>query len=231
MLEGNYSYLWLNLLSIAAPFLLSFDKRVAFFKTWPRLMAGILVMALVFIPWDMAFTHYGVWGFNSAYITGIHLFNLPLEECMFFFCIPYASIFIYACLKGWIPDFTRPAGPYLAAITLSLSLALAFLYSTNVYTLVTFLLLPLTIILHFFIHGTQFFGRFFLMWAIHLIPFLIINGVLTARPIVWYNNEQNMNIRIGTIPFEDMWYSMLMLLIVLTVYEPIRKIKKKQEST
>ncbi len=54
-------------------------------------------------------------------------------------------------------------------------------------------------------------------------PFLAVNGVLTGSwikdEIVWYNNAENLGIRIGTIPVEDTVYMMLMLLITTVVYE------------
>jgi len=52
------------------------------------------------------------------------------------------------------------------------------------------------------------------MWLIHLIPFFAVNGVLTALPIVWYNNSENLNVRLGSVPVEDAFYSLLLLLIV-----------------
>jgi lycopene cyclase domain-containing protein len=63
------------------------------------------------------------------------------------------------------------------------------------------------------------------MYVVHLLPFFIVNGVLTALPVVWYNNAEIMGPRIGTIPAEDSMYSMLMLLLTVTLYELLRKRK------
>ncbi|MEY3102927.1 MAG: hypothetical protein RL558_1204 [Bacteroidota bacterium] len=45
----------------------------------------------------------------------------------------------------------------------------------------------------------------------------MVNGILTgaflAEPIVWYNDAENLELRIGTIPVEDALYGMLMMLI------------------
>jgi hypothetical protein len=51
------------------------------------------------------------------------------------------------------------------------------------------------------------------------MPFFIVNGILTGcgfeAPIVWYNNAENMQFRIATIPIEDTIYALGMLLTVL----------------
>jgi lycopene cyclase domain-containing protein len=50
-----------------------------------------------------------------------------------------------------------------------------------------------------------------------LIPFLLTNGLLTGaflpEPIVWYNDAENLGLRIGTIPVEDALFGMLMMLV------------------
>ena len=56
-----------------------------------------------------------------------------------------------------------------------------------------------------------------------LIPFFIVNGVLTGswieNQVVWYNNAENLGIRMGTIPVEDSIYAYSMILMSLFFFE------------
>jgi lycopene cyclase domain-containing protein len=56
-----------------------------------------------------------------------------------------------------------------------------------------------------------------------LIPFFLVNGILTGswidEPVVWYNNAENMSIRLGTVPADDLFYNMAMLLMSVSLYE------------
>jgi lycopene cyclase domain-containing protein len=215
-----YIYLYLNLFTIFFPFILSFDKRVQFYKNWPALFPAMAVNALVFICWDSFFTRIGVWSFNPDYLVGLHLFNLPLEEVLFFVTVPYACVFIYETLNTYIRrDFLKP---YATGISLGLLIGLVplgFIFLPRLYTSVTFLALAAVLVLHLFLFKNKVLGRFYLAYLVHLVPFLLVNGVLTAIPIVLYNDAYNLGIRIYTIPAEDTMYSMLMLLITITVYE------------
>lgn len=76
-------------------------------------MISILVVGSIFIIWDVYFTKRGVWDFNRKYLIGLDIFGLPIEEILFFVCIPYACIFTYKSLKyfkkGYIKFFcSRP---------------------------------------------------------------------------------------------------------------------------
>ena len=63
---------------------------------------------------------------------------------------------------------------------------------------------------------------FLVSYAICLIPFLIVNGFLTAIPVVQYNDMENLGIRIYTIPFEDIFYGMLLVLMNIVIYENLK---------
>ena len=102
---GRYTYLFLDLVSILFPLIFSFDKKVHFYTYWWRLFPAILVGAVSFLVWDEWFTRYQVWSFNPDYITGIYIGHLPLEEWLFFLCIPFSCLFIYECLKAYFPHF------------------------------------------------------------------------------------------------------------------------------
>ncbi|MEZ4686865.1 MAG: lycopene cyclase domain-containing protein [Bacteroidia bacterium] len=49
---------------------------------------------------------------------------------------------------------------------------------------------------------------------------MLVNGVLTALPVVWYNDLENLNLsRLGSIPVEDPFYGMLLLLMNISLFE------------
>ncbi|PSR52221.1 lycopene cyclase domain-containing protein [Adhaeribacter arboris] len=223
-----YIYLYLNIFTILFPFLLSFDKRVQFYKTWKYLFPAIAINAFIFIVWDFLFTQHGVWGFNNDYLLGIYLFNLPLEEILFFITVPYACVFIYECLNVYIKKNYLQHGALLATILLAIFISIiGLLHLQQLYTSVTFLFLPVILLIHYSIFKDRLLGRFYLMYLVHLAPFLLVNGVLTSLPVVWYNNGHNLGIRLTTIPIEDTMYSMVMLLITITAFEYFRRNQKQ----
>jgi lycopene cyclase domain-containing protein len=73
-------------------------------------------------------------------------------------------------------------------------------------------------------------GYFYLAWIICIVPMLIVNGVLTSLPVVWYNDTQNLGFRVGTIPFEDFFYNMLCMLMNVGIFEMLRRRKQKTVS-
>ncbi len=222
-METKYLYLLLNLASILPPLVLSFDKKVAYYKRWKSLWPSIIIVGAFFITWDVLFTRLGVWGFNAQYLTGITIINLPLEEWLFFITIPYASVFIYDCMKAYFPFLYYPVtGRRIAIVIAVLLLTISILSINQWYTSLTFLLLSLVLIVLVYIK-VEFLGRFFISYLIVLIPFFIINGILTgsgiAEEVVWYDNTKNLSVRLITIPVEDMFYGMLLILGNVAFYE------------
>jgi len=195
-----------------------------FVRFWPGVFLGIGVMSLLFVPWDVWFTAKEVWGFNEQYISGIRIANLPIEEWLFFIAVPFACSFIYEVLNYFLPvSPLKRAQDKITAALILVSFVLSVLFVDRIYTFTTFSLLCLLLIWHLLINKSDYLGQFFLAFLIIQIPFLIVNGALTGlfteEPIVWYNNAENLNLRILTIPVDDIGYNMLMLLIVITVLE------------
>ena len=50
-----------------------------------------------------------------------------------------------------------------------------------------------------------------------------LTGMFTEEPIVWYNDMQNMGLRLGTIPVEDLIYLLGYLLLVTIIYESTKR--------
>lgn len=220
----KFSYLLINFLTIFFPIVLSFDKRVAFFKSWRFIFPALLITGLLFLFWDYLFTIYGVWSFNPEYIIGFNILNLPIEEILFFITVPFACIFVYECLNYYVKtDLLKRFSSPISYLLIAFSGLMVFLYYDRVYSLITFGLLAVVLIITEFIVKSTIMSRFYLAYLVSLIPFYLVNGLLTSIPIVMYNDAENMAIRVGTIPLEDHFYSLSMLLINILLFEYFRK--------
>jgi lycopene cyclase domain-containing protein len=218
------TYLLINFLTVLFPIILSFDKRVRFFQSWKYIFPGLFISGLLFLFWDYLFTIYGVWSFNPDYVKGIYFLNLPIEEILFFVTVPFACIFIYECLNYYIKrDLLESVSVYISYLLITLCSVLLVLFYDRVYSLITYGLLLVILLIAQFVINRKFLSRFYLAYLVSLIPFYIVNGLLTSIPVVMYNNEENMAFRVGTIPFEDHFYSMAMLLLNIMFFEYLRK--------
>ncbi|WP_017259757.1 lycopene cyclase domain-containing protein [Pedobacter arcticus] len=222
-MDKNYTYLLINFFTILFPLILSFDKKVAFYKKWKYIVPGLLIAGVLYLAWDSVFTLKNVWSFNDDYILGIKLFGLPLEEMLFFVTVPFACIFIYECLICYFKlKISEKLVKYISLFLLALSLILALLFADRLYSIINFLTLAVVLLYTLTKPINLDMGKFYVAYAVSLIPFYIVNGILTAIPIVSYNNAQNMGFRVGTIPFEDHFYSMSLILLNLLFFEYFR---------
>ena len=220
----KYTYLLVNLCSVAIPLAFSFERKVAFYKRWKASSLAITVPAILFLVWDSLFTAQGVWGFNEKYLTGIKLYNLPLEEVLFFICIPYCCIFTYDVLNSFVKqDLLGKYARHATTILTYILVAIAFRYQNLAYTFWTSVLSVGFLLLHLVVLKKPYWSQLVLAYLVILIPFFITNGILTGtgleEPIVWYNNEENLGIRLFTIPIEDTVYGFLLIGLNITFYE------------
>ncbi len=224
----NYLYLLVDLGAFIVPFLFSFHPKLEFYKKWKFVFPAILISAIPFLIWDSYFTMIGVWGFTQKYLTGYHLLNLPLEEVMFFICIPYSCLFTYYCLNKLIHnDFLASAERIITGILLPILIVVGLYNSTKAYTYSTCIGLTLLLLFLKFYLKSKWLSRFYFSYMILLIPFLIVNGILTgtglSEPVVWYNDNENIGIRLLTIPVEDVFYGMTLILLNVSIFEFMSK--------
>ena len=217
-------YLILNIASLSIPLLYSFEKKMRFIQWWKEVFLSISIVAAFFIIWDIIFTNQGVWGFNPTYLIGFNILNLPLEEWLFFICIPYASIFIHYAFQYFLPNkkLSKPTTKIITiALIILLIITLVFNYD-KAYTFYNYLLLSLILSYSLFTDNKQL-SIFYITFMIILIPFFIVNGILTGSfiegQVVWYNNAENLGIRIATIPIEDIGYAFNMLFMSILLIE------------
>lgn len=219
------TYLWIDLGALVVPLLFSFHPRLRFHHTWHALWPGLALMMLFFIPWDVAFTRLGIWGFNPAHLIGIPLAGLPVEEWLFFFCIPYACVFTHHAFRVLgVKDHFNRAATWITGTLFVSSTLLVLLFHDRAYTASAFGGLAGWLLL-LLITKPAWTGRAYFSYLVLLLPFLVVNGLLTGslldEPVVWYDDAENLGLRIATIPVEDVFYGLFMFLVVLTVYEAV----------
>lgn len=225
-MDKHYSYLLINLLTVFFPIILSFDKKVHFYKKWKFILPGLILSGILYLVWDYIFTINQVWSFNQDYITGIKLLELPVEEILFFITVPFACIFIYECLICYF-SIRIPAkiSQGISYILMAFCLIMLVLNHDKLYSLINFSTLAVILAYTLWQQPKLDMGKFYIAYLVSLIPFYIVNGILTAIPIVSYNDAENMGFRVGTIPFEDHFYSMSLFLLNLLLFEYFRSKK------
>jgi lycopene cyclase domain-containing protein len=223
MTLNNFTYFLILTASLAFPLILSFDKKVAFYKKWKFLFPAMILPALFYVAWDVWFTKMGVWSFNEKYIIGVHIFNLPIEEVLFFFVVPYCCVFIYECIRSYFPAVKdTPVSMTIFLLIGIILISTGVFFYDKYYTSITFIFTGIFICLLYFLKNyfRYFsFAAFLISYVIILIPFLIVNGFLTAIPVVMYNDVENLGIRLYTIPIEDIFYGMLLIMMNVAGYE------------
>ena len=224
-------YALLLICSVSVPLIFSFDKKLQFYKKWNYIFPSILLVAAFYLIADIYLTKIGVWGFNPRYHLNILIANLPLEEWLFFLIIPYASLFLHESMILYFPNLKlNNAWTFLITITLILvSTAIIIFNFDRIYTIYIFSMVIVTLLLSIF-DKKRVISSFYVSFLLIMIPFVIVNAILTGsfihHEVVWYNNQENMGIRFLTIPVEDIGYAFSMILFNLLLASQLKSYLK-----
>jgi lycopene cyclase domain-containing protein len=220
------AYLLIDAASLAFPLAFSCSKRFGFGRSWPLAWAAVSFAALPFGLWDIAFARAGIWDFNPLYVFGPAAFGLPLEEWLFFLAIPFACLFIYRQFAGGQgaarADRPRPGPAFIVAFACLAAACAAFalFHAGRAYTLSVGLAAAVTAAA--LAWGRPRYARpFLLALAVQYLPFLLVNGLLTALPVVRYRADAILGLRIGSIPVEDAAFAFVMFVLPVAIYEAL----------
>ncbi|AZB29065.1 lycopene cyclase domain-containing protein [Chryseobacterium balustinum] len=224
----QYTYLAINFFTIIICFIFSFHPKIKFHRHFKAFLLSSIIVALFFIAWDVWFTANGVWWFNDKYLIGKRLFRLPIEELLFFICIPFSCVFTYFCLDKFFKlDWKPSVEKVFVLISIISCLILAILFRDKIYSFVTFLTTAITLIILYFVLKVKWIGKASFIYLILMPGFLAVNGILTGTgldsPIVNYNPKDFIGFRILTIPIEDTVYGYEMILWNLFFFQKFKK--------
>ncbi|MEY4594486.1 MAG: hypothetical protein RIQ47_896 [Bacteroidota bacterium] len=139
-------------------------------------------------------------------------------------------MFTYGSLNILLPR--DPFQKYAQNITAVWIVILVVVVGFNTDKLYTGIKLSLTagLLLYVYFRRYTWLGKFYRAYFVSLIPFFIVNGVLTKLPVVMYNDAENLGIRIVSIPVEDTQYTLLMLLMNTVLFEYFKEKRNSAHS-
>lgn len=224
------TYLLVNVLSIAIPLIASFDPRLKFYKHWKSIIAAIFLSMIPYVLWDIYFVNNGYWGFNSSHIGEFNLFGLPIEEVLFFVTIPYACMFTHYTLVKLYPNvkLSRATTNYITLGLLLFFGIVLLMHSDKAYTAWD-MIYALVILIATRVLNRKLLGTYYITFMVMLLPFFLVNGVLTGtgiqEAVVWYNDDENLGMRILSIPVEDIAYAFSLILLNLLLFARFSRVK------
>ncbi|MBM7419892.1 MULTISPECIES: lycopene cyclase domain-containing protein [Chryseobacterium] len=224
----QYTYLAINFFTIIICFIFSFHPKIKFHRHFKAFLLSSIIVALFFIAWDVWFTANGVWWFNDKYLIGKRLFGLPIEELLFFICIPFSCVFTYFCLDKFFKlNWKLSIEKIFVIISIIACIILAIIFKDKTYSLITFLTTAITLMVLYFVLKVKWIGKASFIYLVLMPGFLAVNGILTGTgldsPIVNYNPKDFIGFRILTIPIEDTVYGYEMILWNLFFFHKLKK--------
>ena len=224
------TYLVINLLIIFFPLLLSFDKKVAFYKNYKSVFTSTFTVGIIYIIWDSIAVLRGDWNFNREYVYGLTIFNLPFEEILFFITVSYSCIFIYEVLKNYLVNKELIINNIIFYLFILIFLVAAIIFNSQYYTFTVLLFSAGFLIISFVFYKRILKSKiFWLTILISYLPFFIVNYFLTSLPVVSYSSNAIWGIRITTIPVEDFFYSFSMISFWILTFETSKKLFRRNK--
>ncbi|MBE4948227.1 lycopene cyclase domain-containing protein [Chryseobacterium culicis] len=223
-----YTYILINFFTVIICFLASFDRRIQFSRFFGKFLLSSTIVAIPFIIWDIWFTSKEVWWFDLKYTLGFKIAGLPVEEWLFFYCIPFSCVFTYYCLEKYFTlDWMRAFNNLIVFTALIILGVAGLLYYERIYTLLTVLVTIITLCYLHFIAQKEWLGKASFVYTVLTPGFFAVNGILTGSiipsPVVNYNPDDFLGIRMGTIPLEDAVYGYSQFLLNIYFFKKITK--------
>lgn len=228
-----YTYALILFFTVIICFVASFDRRLLFNLHFVAFLKAAVLVAIPFITWDVWFTAKGVWWFNTDYTLGIVIAGLPIEEWLFFIFIPFSCVFTYFCFDKffkleWLSGFNN----LIIFVSIIACSVIALLHHDRIYTLTTAIVTIGALIYLHFIVKADWLAKASLVFTVLMLGFFPVNGVLTGTglesPIVNYNPDDFLGIRMLTIPIEDAVYGYTQFLLVLYFFKMFKKETKNE---
>ena len=199
-------------------------KTIVFFTELKYMIPAILFSGAIFILLNIRLLETGIISFNYNYLTGKNILSLPIEEWLFLLLISLFSFSVYILVNVNLANFEKPN--LFLAISIILLLLFGFESWVSREKLVPFFIFfLLTIYFGYTIFRNRFkmhLSKFYVSYGIAVVPFFLFKGILYSLPVILYNNEHILGIRLFNVPIEEFGFFFLLMLINITIFEYLR---------
>lgn len=213
----QWFYVLFNICILSAPLAGSLLWYRTLWYGWRRLLMAFVFVSGTWIVMDAVAVAQGWWSYNTSYIIGARLFNLPIEEIAFFFVVPFACLVVFMMIRRYMDGIIKwSTARYILLALGTVTWLFASAYHDKSRTgfdsfiaIITFGYLWFSPIIT---------TRAFWYWNITILTLcLVCNSFLTGLPVVIYNESFMSGVRLGTIPVEDFLYNFSLLNLFLLV--------------
>lgn len=221
-------FLLLDFLYLAIPLLFSFSGKAPFFRKWKYLSISTLVAGIIFFAWDWVFTTIGIWEFNADRLVGWYIFGVPLEEALYYICIPYAGVFVYHTLTHAIArDYIYFHHELISSALSVLFMVMGIYHMDKAFTGTVFIGSGIFLAFQMIVLKPRYMSRFYFATPfilLLLVPHaLLITGQFSIQLPVWHDINETLGVRIGTAPVEVLIFGWFLILVNVTLYEWLKK--------
>jgi lycopene cyclase domain-containing protein len=216
----NYTYLLVNLGLLLFSGLVFSNRQINFAGQSKFIILAVLINVFAFSVPTEFLTQLKVIVFNPPYLSGMTLWELPIEELLLSLLLPLSGIAIYLFLNMRYKDNSLEKYS-LALSNMMLGVCIAMLYfgHQKLYTLFTFSILLVFLLYIEYVNKIRFMYKFYRAFLVSLLLFYTVYGILTSIPVIQYTTEETLNFNFSHIPFESHFYYMSMLLLSVYLYE------------
>lgn len=221
ILTGHFAYAEILLAIFVPVALISFLTPFSKFRRYKPLLISISVVAPIYILWDQLAVVFGTWSFDSAHVTGVYFFHLPVEEVSFFLVVPFSTMLIYEAIKRYIRGRFMPGKvTIIASIFASLLIILGVLNLSRSYTSVASFFAAGSIVTGLGIDRQLMVKKsLWLYMAISYVPFIFFDHLMVTLPVFTYGKGAIIGLRIANIPVEEFEYVFSLLMFYVIFYD------------
>ena len=186
---------------------------------WLQLLWVYLFVSIPFVIVDSISHARGWWAYSADQVGAVTFLGLPIEECLFFFVIPFACLYLFSAMQRLkvLQVEIRKHWMYVALLLAVSSAGIIAVMQPLERTVVDAVLFAAVV--GVFIGVRPRLTRAFAIWVFAvIILFYVTNSILTGIPIVTYDHAFGSAIRVGPVPIEDFWYNFSLLLSAWLVW-------------